>query len=374
MSKKVHITLVGGQTMPVYLCINEFDPEYIVFAHSEETRKIAERIAGNYKGTCELICLDPVDMKNIYSAVKELIMRFDTEDVTINLTGGTKPWTIAFAVETQGRNNIHLIYVDQNCIFYDYTSGEKWRTEAVLSMQQLMHIKGQMPQSYRVLGDYDEDDLYMLDKVKLLRRKYPNNFNKLTIPDKTWKRKLEEEEEGTHLLKDGSYVEWKRSAHRVHICIKDKWTWKEVDFDSNNVMNIVFCSGWFEYEVAEILSRWSHAKEVWLNVVYQYSAGNPKNEIDVVVNTGVKLLMVECKTQIFDNTDIDKFHTAVKNYGGMGCKSLFITDSVMKEAAKEKCSDSQILTFSLGEHNSLKQTTNELFALLDNELFNINAK
>lgn len=111
-----------------------------------------------------------------------------------------------------------------------------------------------------------------------------------------------------------------------------------------------------------------------MNVVYPYRGGNAKNEIDVIVNTGGKLLMVECKTQIQDNTNIDKFRSAVKNYGGMGCKALFITESRMKEAAKEKCADNQILSFSIQDYEKETDAQRALFALLDKEIININAK
>ena len=74
-----------------------------------------------------------------------------------------------------------------------------------------------------------------------------------------------------------------------------------------------------------MLSSWEYAKEIIMNANFPYKNNNPKNEIDIIVNTGNRLLFVECKTQINDITDIDKFRTAVKNYGGMGCKALFIT-------------------------------------------------
>lgn len=371
---KVQIALVGGQTMPVYLGINEFDPDVIVLIHSEGTRVLTERIAAEYQGKTRMLCIDPVDMPQIQTKVDKLLDEFKDDEVSVNLTGGTKPWAIAFALHAQGRQNVNLIYVDQNCTFYDYTKGAKWQSSNVLSLQQLMRINGQIAKSHNSLSSYDDDDLDTLATVKSLRKKAPADFNALTIPDKSWRRTLEGGNEGFHDLKDGSYIEWKKTEDYVHIVMHAKWVWIDKELESPNVMHIVFNSGWFEYEVAEMLSHWSHAKEVWLNVVYPYREGQAKNEIDIVINTGVKLLMVECKTQIFDNTDIDKFHTAVKNYGGMGCKSLFITESHMKDAAKEKCADSQVMAFCLNDYSSQAEAQKKLFAMLDKELFNINAK
>lgn len=360
--------------MPVYLCINELHPDSIILVHSEATKTMASRIAKDYPDQTTLCCLEAVEMSKIRPAVEELLAKHDKDNIDINLTGGTKPWAVAFTLAAAGKPNTQLIYVDQNCTFYNYSSGEKWTTSTLLGMQQLMRINGQIPKSYTRLSDYDDADLETMEKTKKLRKLIPTTFNALTIPDKRWRKALQGGNEGTHLLDDGSYVEWNKSKHHVHITARKKQTWINEDFHSVHAPQILFNAGWFEYEVAQMISQWNHAKEVWTNVVFPYRAGQAKNEIDVVVNTGVKLLMIECKTQIYDNTDIDKFHTAVKNYGGMGCKALFITNSHMKDSAREKCADSQVMAFSLNDYASTKQAQNALFAMLDKEIININAK
>lgn len=80
-----------------------------------------------------------------------------------------------------------------------------------------------------------------------------------------------------------------------------------------------------------MLSKWKDCEDVWMNVVFPYDNSNPKNEIDVVAKIGNKLLFIECKVQVFDNTDIDKFKSAVRNYGGMGAKAVFITQQRIKK-------------------------------------------
>jgi hypothetical protein len=127
-----------------------------------------------------------------------------------------------------------------------------------------------------------------------------------------------------------------------------------------------------------MLSHWRYAKEIRLNCLFpdrkSHNVRFPKNEIDVIVNTGTKLLFVECKTMISTSTDIDKFRTAVKNYGGMGSKALFVTDNMMNDLQKEKCHDSGIIIFSLKDPAFGPNKEQELFKLLESELFNINTK
>ena len=146
---------------------------------------------------------------------------------------------------------------------------------------------------------------------------------------------------------------------------------------SPHAFDLVTSSGWFEYEVAAMFKSWPKCKEIWMNVKFPYKNNNPKNEIDVIVNTGVKLLFIECKTQIFDNTDIDKFASAVKNYGGMGTKSLFITMGPMSEQAVEKCSTNGVMSYSMYSMlNGLlcPNGKKRLFEMLNNTLFDSNTK
>lgn len=375
MKKKIHITLVGGQTMPVYLGIVETKADSIVLVHSDNTMLQAKQIASEYETETILHCFDPVDMNTINDGVEKLLSEYRDDEVSINLTSGTKPWAIAFALKSQGMSNVTLLYVDQNCMFYDYTHDRKWLSDIEFGINTLMRYNGQIPIKHTLLSDYTDEDSQTVDDIKHLRSINPSDFNQLTIPDnKTWRSQYENKPKGSYMIKDGSYIEWNKPLHEVSISIK-RWNhYETIDLNSQHCIQLVFHAGWFEYEIAQMLGKWSKAKNVWMNIVFPYKHGNPKNEIDIVVSTGVKLLMVECKTQIHDNTDIDKFHTAVKNYGGMGSKALFITESPMNALAKEKCSDSQIITFSLKDYHTKSEAQKKLFRVLDKELLNINPK
>jgi hypothetical protein len=83
---------------------------------------------------------------------------------------------------------------------------------------------------------------------------------------------------------------------------------------------------------------------------------------------------VECKTQIDDNTDIDKFSKAVKNFAGDSCKMLFVTEKSMAQKATEKCIDNGVLFFSVEENHLGVEPDKFLFSILDSELYNINTK
>ena len=93
--------------------------------------------------------------------------------------------------------------------------------------------------------------------------------------------------------------------------------------------------------------------------------------MDIIVNTGDKLLFVECKTKLSKITDIDKFHSVVKNYGGMGSKGLIFTLTPMTDTDLEKCKDNDIISFSWEGHKNVK---GDLFKLIDTEIKKINKR
>ena len=111
-----------------------------------------------------------------------------------------------------------------------------------------------------------------------------------------------------------------------------------------------------------------------MNCHFPFVEGIDKNEVDIIINTGTKILFVECKTQIHDTTAIEKFRSVIKGYGGTASKGLFVTDAKMTDIAKAKCKEHGILTFSLQDEHEGMTNEEAIAALLDEELYNINAK
>ena len=81
------------------------------------------------------------------------------------------------------------------------------------------------------------------------------------------------------------------------------------------------------------------------------------------MNTGSKLIFVECKTQVYNSTDVDKFNSAVRNYGGLGSRPLFVTLNPMSSDAKEKCMDHGITTFHFNNSNNPMSQNEKVEAL-----------
>ena len=217
-------------------------------------------------------------------------------------------------------------------------------------------------------ADYTDEDKRTLTSIVELFQFSPSNMYRLVSEAKT-KTHLTE-----HVIKNGSYIKWNKTSKQFDVGLVKGGKEMRKTLKSEHVREMLLKASWFEYQVASMLRKWDRSGAIRLNCIFPYHDSAAKNEIDILVETREKLLFVECKTQIEDNTDIDKFASAVRNYGGMGSKALFVTDRKMSGKAIEKCKDNGILTFSLQDEHLEMPSEKALAMLLDSELFNINTK
>ncbi len=370
---KVYIALVGGQPYPVYLGLMDYAPDHVVLVHSEKSKKEAERIRDYSRvDDVQFYQMLPVSLGDANRQIKKIKSKIQPSDqVVVNISSGTKVWTYAFIAAFMDTVNVEFCYVDQNCQVFMLKADEVHNPVLDIDIDTVLALNSTQIDSCVELDYYDDEDIDAIEDLKEVRRWNYEAFQKLTQMDDEKRREFNKNEVGMW-TSSGSMLKYDRAICSVEFDVvrKDGRRGKKM-FASPHLFDILFNYAWFELEVAYILSRWNKAKEVLLNVKFPYKDKSTKNEIDILINTGERLLFVECKTQIFDITDLDKFRTAVKNYGGMGCKALFVTQAPMKETAKEKCEDSDILCFSLENYHIDEQ---RLYDLLDSEIYKINKK
>ena len=379
---KIHITLVGGQPAPVYHGIVATKPDRIVFVYSDESREVVEALKREIDIPVEeQQPLDPTNPVEILRRAETLVKKYENDEVTVNISSGLKSWSHLFGVTFDKQPNAAVVYMDQNNILWNYRTMQPL-SDFEFDMRTLFRLYGNsLENNYKKLSDYTEEDdraVYKIEEIRLFNTK---SFNSLVaLLDSKKQNQLKTCSIGSFKDKE-NYVEWIRKNSvkendKVILSLfherKGKKSW---DIVSPNAISLVFNSGWFEYKVAKLLSSWEKAKEVCLNCRFPFKRDLDKNEIDIIVNTGTKLLFVECKTQIAKTTDIDKFRSVVKTYGGTGSKGLFVTKEKLSDVARAKCIENAILSFSFKDaENWNLQPEKALALLLDNELFNINAK
>ncbi len=363
---KLHITLVGGQPAPVYHGIVATQPDKIVFIYSDESRETAERISKVVKITSERRKMDPVDLNDIEKKVTQCAKDFKDDEVSVNISSGTKPWAFFFAKIFGTMPNATLFYVDQNNTLWNLTDKTSRKLESDMDAQ--FRLMGNEMVSFARFEDYTDEDKRTLTAIVELFQFNPSNMYRLVSEAKT-KTHLTE-----HVIKNGSFIKWDKTLKQFDVGLVKGGKEMRKALKSEHVREMLLKASWFEYQVASMLRKWDRSGAIRLNCIFPYQDSAAKNEIDILVETREKLLFVECKTQIEDNTDIDKFASAVRNYGGMGSKALFVTDRKMSGKAIEKCKDNGILTFSLQDEHLGMPNEKALAMLLDSELFNINTK
>jgi hypothetical protein len=360
----LHIALIGGQLLPVYYGIKYKNPDEILFVCSEQTQDVHKL---KITIPTKLKILSPVDIIEVENFLKSLDnLTKNYSKISINITGGTKIWSILFFDYFKNNEQAEIFYIDQNNKIWDLKSKtySELLIEDVVSYLSIIHPIA----NSNKLSDFNEEDQKAALLIEKIRCYAINEFNSLV-------EYLAKHNNLTdYQTEKGSIIRYDSQSKSFFIELQKNKEKKNWHIKSPHARYLLFNTGWFELKVARILSQWKYAQEILMNCIFKADDGKDKNEVDIIVNTGKKLLFVECKTQVHRSTDIDKFATVIRNYGGMATKGLLVTDAKLKHNIKEKCKDSNLLTFSLKEvsdHFNLEQM---LFLMLENEWLNINPK
>ena len=171
MGKNVHISLVGGQTYPVYLGIAEqladAKPDIVVLVHSASSHAEAQRIAAEFASTGIPFIYeqcDPVNVKQVLDKSRMMAETMSDDDhYTLNLTSGTKVWSIVFHEAFEKKPHVRFICVDQSCVLYDLSTGESRQGDHV-DTDRVFRLNGTETLRYFNFNDFTDNDLQVLKK------------------------------------------------------------------------------------------------------------------------------------------------------------------------------------------------------------------
>lgn len=342
--RKVHITLVGGQPVPVYIGIkDDGQANTVVLICSQQSREEAGRIKEQFPKRNMIIreC-HPVNLVDIENVANQLKEEFFDYEKTINLTSGTKLWSLTFFRVFHQYENAHFVYVDQTNLITDILAKEAHLGK--IDTFTRFELYGSPLTAFRSLDEYDEEDFRVLKEIENTRKKNSWEFYQLT---------KEQGEGGKLTTEKGSTLEYSQKEQWAKMRLMTFKGCYTKEFQSRHLFDMLFNSGWFELKTAKELRKNNQIGNIWLNCEFADAEGNPKNEIDIIAELGNRLMFVECKTMIHDTTDIDKFRSALRNFSGTSSTGVFVTNDRPNaknlsryEHAMEKCKDNAILTFN----------------------------
>ena len=382
----IHIALVGGQPAPVFYGIHQLFPERtdpeIILICSKSSKPEAERLSALLKENSFRVTIkefEPYNLQAIDKSIAELKNHITPADsVSLNLVEGTKPWSILFYEAFKNRENTELYLTGQNNFIWNLINKDCKPMEMDIDIDEHLQLYDNTISDYKTFDSYTEEDLEAIKTISEIRNRDRNAFNHLCAILRDDNQKKFQESKNTQKKESiqdsrGNAVSW-IYPDWVELHFIDGSYKKEIT--SANAVDLAFNSGWFEFKVAKLIKNWNNCKEIRMNCVFKAKAKNSetKNEIDIIANAGRKLFFIECKTSVHNSTDIDKFCNAVKTYGGLGSKSIFITETPMDETCAEKCRQSKIATFSLKNSRNRDNDIKQLYNLLNEELETINIR
>lgn len=356
MARRVHISLVGGQPIPIYVGIKDNgQANTAVLVCSAQSNEEAERIKEQFpkRDVIIKVCA-PTDLLQIEELAQELKEQYHDCEITVNLTGGTKLWSLSFFRVFSTHPTTRFIYVDQTNQVIDMITKETHRCE--IDINTRFELYGTPLKDYCSIEEYTSADFEVMKEVERIRKVNKKAFSIMT--NNMSKEKLEEENTITD-AESGSSITYTTLPKWAKITLKGSRGTITKELECEHLFDILFNAGWFELKTAKDLKNFFdqsadiEARDIKLNGTFVDSDGLPKNEIDIIVDLGTRLLFVECKTMVFDTTDIDKFRSALRNFSGTSTGGLFVTYEKPNigtqerfQLAMEKCKDNNIQTFN----------------------------
>jgi len=365
--------------MPTYISILRYNPDKIILIHSQQSLDSAKAIAGRYPGKSSLKALDPVDVNLIYDGVRKILEELAGKEVIVNVSSGTKPWSIVFAELAKDLENVSIVYVDQNNRITDFKTKEVAAFDEHLSVRRLIAYNGNEPSSLVSLAEIPKSDIDIMEDVMgLMSSEFASEYKLLAGPRKNYM--VSTGNGVTKRFKGNSFIKHNDAKTVIEICLESPHSPKVYrrKWQSSHAFDLVLGSRYFELFTAKLISEWEHTRgeDVVMDVKFPIK-GLPelsRNEIDVMAGTGSRLLLVECKTKLSDATDIDKFMNSARSYGGLGALKLFMTESSLGDGSRLKCDINRLKYLSVEDYQyDRERVRKELFRILDQQYDSINA-
>ena len=359
--KKIHISLVGGQPIPVFLGIGCDDFDEIVLIHSGDSVDETVAIEKICKKKCTLIQCSPNDIVEIRQTAENLFASARDNHVVLNITSGTKLWSVIFSQTFLNHASADIVFIDQLNNLYNLKSGET--KQLSIDIFTRFQLYGTPLLHYTRIEEYTQEDGWAIQNIEKARYTNIYDFNELTNQDLD----IYNDTEGEIRAKNGSKMKWNWDEGYVEFQMTNRYGRyvNSIEVVCAHVREVVLHNAWFELKTALELKKRTNVKGIYLNCEFLTKEKDPKNEIDIIADFGYRLLFVECKTMVHDVTDIDKFRSAMRNFSGTSSIGVFVTNDMAKTGnrynryknAMEKCRDNYILTFNFSMWDKKENTS-----------------
>jgi len=337
---EVQIALVGGQNIPIYIGVLERQPTTIHLFCTQQSQANAEILKKMFsRAECRIQHIDHGKILNIKKKIIDIIKMIDGP-VEINLTGGTKMMALA-AYEAARQTNSRAFYVDGRRDLLTWVpEGNDEELQCSLSTEDYFKLQGhEDPKSGQDIKSYDEivwaqlreaRKLYYNPKMIKLRSKFIKDF------------RGEYRDRIDIIVSDNLSCRWNKGLFKLKLADN------EYLFEGKEIFEMLMSGAYLEYEISEKIQEKAgqytdaqHSYRVGFN--HSQSSSLEKNEIDMLVNLGRRLVFIECKAGRVLAKDVDKISNVRRKYGGEYALSILVCSaSGISKEREEQCRDTAI--------------------------------
>lgn len=341
---KHHISLVGGQTLPLYLGIVESNADFIHFVYSKdsvESIKVLKEIFKEKKmKTYECNAFNHAEILKLFNSI---VSSFSIDDdFVFNITGGTKLMALV-ANEVVQKSRGKAYYFNQDLSYYEIPSYEVKNITKNLEINDFVRLSDNKISSYTDISKYKEQDFSAAQKI--------SNFSATNSKEYSAIQRFKDQKfgnvgnipiKGDYDINDNLYILWDENGLEISTSTKSL-----LEISCKNVHSLFFNAGWWELLVAQAVNKWKQKVDLYTNVIlpFKNKDSQSKNEIDVLVNTGKRLVFIECKSGNILASDINKIKAVRETYGGRIARSLLVSKYKPKSHIIEKCQELDIDIF-----------------------------
>ncbi|MFT3846826.1 MAG: DUF1887 family CARF protein [Lacibacter sp.] len=359
------ISIVGSQLLPIYVGIKEFNPDKVHFIVSNESSGsiIALKPLLNSIQFSTHNC-DAFDFFAIKATCEKIVDKINSNDtITFNLTGGTKIMVLACQALIIEKG-LKGFYINQDDTLLELPSYTRKKINTELTTKEFLDLSGHNIAASNVLSDFTAEDFKMSSAIEA----FANSDKKYIVITNHFRKKynnanLKIPPSGKENIPNNIELTWNINT----IVIKNNGK-EYLSLKSKNIHQLFFNTGWWELQVAKEMSNWGKFKELLINCVlpFKIDVKSAKNEIDVLLNTGKKLIFVECKSGNVKQEDVNKMKAIKQTYGGLISRSILVSRFLPSPTIIEKCKELDIdIFYCYAFQNRLVNPLNKILFKLD---------
>lgn len=362
-----HVCLISKEATPNLTPIldEQFRPKKVLMMVSAEMRDAATRLAAickRYQVQVEQIAVENVfDLQALENQFIDLLANHESENMALNVTGGTKPMAIAASLVFKGEKPIFYVHPQKNSVFMLGSNNEP-----PIELANKLKLSDYLPAHGFKIIDSPAPGKASAGEASLTETLvgYAGNFHS-AIARLNWlaqqasSKKVLELADTTLQKSDPDFdriMDYVREAGLATIS-KDKICFR--DEAARAYLN----GGWLEQYVFGIANGLKK-QDIACNLTVESQApGHSRNELDVAILAQNRLHVIECKTSRMDQSGradgvLYKLDTLTA-FGGLNTKGMLVSFQPLKAPDLDRAKDLRVKVVDADKLRNLKQIMNE---------------